>query len=55
MFTSIDKALAALAMAVLSLLSLLFGVDVGINGDTIAMIASIVTPAIVWAVPNRDD
>lgn len=53
MFTSIDKALTAIVMAVLYLLNSLGGIDIGLSGDTVAAILAALTPLLVWAVPNR--
>ena len=55
MITSIDKALTALIMGALSLLNLLFGIDAfGAHlADVVQWIVFVLTPILVWLVPNR--
>lgn len=54
MFTSIDKALVALIMAVIWLVNFFFGYNLSwITQDTIATIVGLLTPILVWAVPNK--
>ncbi len=54
MFTSVDKALVALVMAVIWLLNFFFGVNLGwITQDTVATIVGLLTPVLVWAIPNK--
>ena len=53
MFTSIDKALVAMVMAVLSILNLVFGINIGIAPETISALIAAVTPFLVWLIPNR--
>lgn len=54
MFTSIDKALVALIMATLWLVNYFLGLNVGwISQDTVATIVGLITPVLVWAVPNK--
>lgn len=53
MFTSIDKALTAAAMAALYLLNALGGIDLGLGEETVAAIIAVLTPLLVWLVPNR--
>ena len=53
MFTSIDKALTAIVMAVLSLLNALGGIEIGLAEETVAAIIAGLTPILVWLVPNR--
>lgn len=53
MFTSIDKALTAACMAVLYLLGALGGIDLGLGEPTVAAIVALLTPLLVWLVPNR--
>lgn len=52
MFTTVDKAIVALIMSVLSILDLLFGINFGLGEGTVATIAALVGPILVWAVPN---
>jgi len=54
MFTSIDKAIAALIMAVVFLLNYFLGVNLGwLTQDTVATLVAALTPLIVWMVPNK--
>jgi hypothetical protein len=53
MFTSIDKALTAIVMAALYLLNALGGIEIGLAEDTVAAIIAVLTPLLVWIVPNR--
>jgi hypothetical protein len=53
MFTSIDKALVALIMSLLYLLNTFFGVSLGLNETQVATIISLLTPILVWAIPNK--
>lgn len=54
MFTSIDKALVALIMAVIWLINFFFGYNLSwITQETIATIVGLLTPILVWAVPNK--
>lgn len=53
MFTTIDKALVALVMGVLSILNLKFGFNLGFEENTISAIIGVLTPFLVWFTPNR--
>lgn len=55
MFTTIDKALTAAAMAILFLLTS-HGVTVPefINEDWISGAVAIITPLLVWWIPNKE-
>lgn len=54
MFTSIDKALVAMVMAVIFLINYFFGINLGwVTQDTVAAIVGALTPLLVWAVPNK--
>ena len=53
MFTSLDKALIALVMAVLYLLSQFAGIDLGVSEQTVGAVIAAATPFLVWLVPNR--
>jgi hypothetical protein len=53
MFTSIDKALTAAVMGLLSIASLVFGWNFGIGEDAVIKIIAVVTPILVWLVPNK--
>ena len=55
MFTSYDKALAALVLAILSIVNLLWGVDLfgAHTEEAIGVVLAILMPILVWAIPNR--
>ena len=54
MFTSIDKALTALVMAVLFLLNVFFGTDLGWDEQTVAVVIAAFTPILTWLIPNKE-
>jgi hypothetical protein len=54
MFTSIDKALVALVMAVLFMLNYFFGLSVPfLSQDTVTTAIGLLTPILVYFVPNK--
>ena len=54
MFTSIDKALVAMVMGVLFIIQTYFGFNTAwISQDTVATIIGLITPVLVWAIPNK--
>jgi len=53
MFTSWDKALVALIMAILYLLNMWTGWFGGVTEESIGSIIAILTPIFVWLVPNK--
>jgi hypothetical protein len=53
MFTSIDKALIAFIMAGLSLLNYFTGITTGVTEEWVAGAVGVLTPILVWLVPNR--
>jgi hypothetical protein len=55
MITTIDKALVAVIMGVLFLLNSWLGISIGAGVDevTVAKWAAIITPVLVWLIPNR--
>jgi len=54
MLTSIDKALIALAGAIVYLLSALFGVSLSwLTPEMIQNAVTFLTPLLVWLVPNK--
>lgn len=55
MFTSIDKALVALIGSVLFFLNMVFGINAfGEHAaDVIEAIVAVLTPILVWLIPNR--
>lgn len=53
MFTTFDKALVALIMGLLSLLNLVFGIDLGVSPEVVSAIVAAITPVLVYLVPNK--
>lgn len=54
MFTSMDKALVALIMSAIFLLNFFFGLNLGfVTQETVATVVSLLTPILVWAIPNK--
>lgn len=53
MFTSIDKAITAVIMGILSLLNLFFGWNSPLDPATVQIIISALTPLLVYLVPNK--
>ena len=54
MFTSIDKALVAAIMGVLFIVQTYAGLQLPwVTPDTITTIIGLITPVLVWAVPNK--
>ncbi|MBU2051504.1 MAG: hypothetical protein KKH61_21345 [Gammaproteobacteria bacterium] len=53
MFTSLDKALTGLVMAVLYLANSVFGINLGIDVDLVNGIFVALTPVLVWLIPNK--
>ena len=53
MFTSFDKALVALVMALLSILNLKFGISLGLDEATVTAIIAALTPLFVYFWPNK--
>jgi hypothetical protein len=53
MFTTIDKALVALIMAVLYLLSNYFGINLGFTETQVAGFVTFLVPILVWLIPNK--
>ncbi|MGD9742763.1 MAG: hypothetical protein AB7F08_10190 [Dongiaceae bacterium] len=53
MFTSIDKAIAAVLMALIFLANNLLGWNLGLGEDAVNAIAAVMTPLLIWLVPNR--
>lgn len=53
MFTTADKAFAALIMAAIFLINNFTGWHLGISEDTVNALAAVLTPLLVWLVPNR--
>jgi hypothetical protein len=54
MFTSIDKALVAAIMGILFIIQTYTGLQLPwVTPDTIATIIGLITPVLVWAIPNK--
>ena len=54
MFTSIDEALVAAIMGVLFIVQTYTGLQLPwVTPDTITTIIGLITPVLVWAVPNK--
>lgn len=54
MFTSIDKALTALVMGLLFIIQTYTGFSFAwLSPDTVATIIGLLTPVLVWAIPNK--
>lgn len=53
MFTSLDKALIALVMGILSILNLVFGFNLGIDPAVVSSIIAALTPVLVYYIPNK--
>lgn len=47
------KAIVALVMAILGILDQWFGISLGIGETQVTMIIFLLTPILVWAIPNR--
>lgn len=53
MFTTMDKALAAVVMGILSILNLAFGWNLGLDPATVSGIIAALTPLVVYLIPNK--
>lgn len=54
MFSSIDKALVALVMGLLFIAQTYTGFSTSwITADTVSTIVGLITPILVWAIPNK--
>ena len=54
MFTSIDKALVAAIMGVLFIVQTYTGLSMAwVTPNTITTIIGLITPVLVWAIPNK--
>ena len=53
MLTSFDKALAALIMAALNVWNLLAPWKIGLDEATVTMILQLVSPLLVYVIPNK--
>lgn len=53
MFTSLDKALVALIMALMFVASNYLGINFGFTEVQVAGFVTFLTPILVWLVPNK--
>ncbi len=53
MFTSIDKALVALAGALVFLTNHFFGFDLGLGEDALVILVGALMPLLTWVLPNK--
>jgi hypothetical protein len=54
MFTSIDKALVAMIMGILFIIQTFTGFSTAwISADAVSTIVGLLTPVLVWAIPNK--
>ena len=54
MFSSIDKALVALVMGLLFIIQTYTGFNLSwVSHDTVATVIGLITPVLVWAIPNK--
>ena len=53
MFTTIDKALAAIVLAAIFLLNEFGGIDIGLSEETVTAIIAAATPILVYFIPNK--
>jgi len=53
MYTSIDKAVAAAIMAIISIIALAGGLADVITEEWVAGVVAALTPIVVWLIPNR--
>ena len=55
MFSTVDKALVALVLAILSIVNLVWGPGWWTNAteETVGVIIAVLMPILVWLVPNR--
>jgi hypothetical protein len=54
MFSSIDKAIVAAVMGILFIIQTYTGFSTSwISADAVATIVGLITPVLVWAIPNK--
>ena len=53
MFSSVDKAIVALIMGVLYILNAVAGINLGLTETQVATVIGLLTPILVWAIPNK--
>ena len=54
MFTRIDKALVGVVMGALYILNYFFGLDFGFTEAGVASVIAVITPVLIYLVPNKD-
>lgn len=53
MMTEFDKAIVALVMAVLVIVEQAWGITIaGLSEEAVTVILAVLTPVLVWAIPN---
>lgn len=50
---SIRKAIVAIIMGTLYIANSVWGVDLGLNEEVVSALLGIITPALVWWIPNK--
>lgn len=53
MYTTVDKAIVAVLGGIIALIDMLFGINIGIGENVVAAIAAVITPLLVYLVPNK--
>lgn len=53
MFTSMDKALVALIMGALFIMNSVFGVNLGFTEAQVSAVIGVLTPILVYLIPNK--
>ena len=53
MFTQLDKAIAAAIMAVISVIALAGGLSDVLTEEWVAGVVAVLTPILVWIIPNK--
>lgn len=53
MFTSVDKAIVAIVMAILFIINAQWGINIGLDEATVTAILAVLTPLFVYFVPNK--
>lgn len=54
MFTTVDKAIAAVLGGVITVLGMVFNVEIGLSPEVIGSLGSLLAGLLVWAVPNKE-
>lgn len=53
MFTTMDKAIVAMIMGALFILSSVFGINLGFTEAQVAAVVGVLTPILVYLIPNK--